>query len=309
MAIACGSRATLAALRPPVTPAMLRALARLAGALSLAVAFAAPAAAADGPTLERIRSTATMTLAYREGAAPFSFRDREGRVRGYSVELCMLVVASIQKSLGLPSLKIDWRPVDAATRLFAVANGEADIECGTTTITLSRMEKVDFSVPIYVDGGSVLVKRGAKVGKLADLKGRRVAVIPGTTTEDALTRELAAAGVTATLVPVRDAAEGMAALQGGKADALAGDRIVLAGLRQRARNPEALAFVADDFSYEPYALVIRRDDPDFRLAVNRALVAVYKSGDIDTVFQRWLAPLGRPGRLLHAMYYLQRLPE
>jgi ABC-type amino acid transport substrate-binding protein len=288
---------------------MLRALARLAGALSLAVAFAAPAAAADGPTLERIRSTATMTLAYREGAAPFSFRDREGRVRGYSVELCMLVVASIQKSLGLPSLKIDWRPVDAATRLFAVANGEADIECGTTTITLSRMEKVDFSVPIYVDGGSVLVKRGAKVGKLADLKGRRVAVIPGTTTEDALTRELAAAGVTATLVPVRDAAEGMAALQGGKADALAGDRIVLAGLRQRARNPEALAFVADDFSYEPYALVIRRDDPDFRLAVNRALVAVYKSGDIDTVFQRWLAPLGRPGRLLHAMYYLQRLPE
>jgi ABC-type amino acid transport substrate-binding protein len=288
---------------------MLRALARLAGALSLAVAFAAPAAAADGPTLERIRSTATMTLAYREGAAPFSFRDREGRVRGYSVELCMLVVASIQKSLGLPSLKIDWRPVDAATRLFAVANGEADIECGTTTITLSRMEKVDFSVPIYVDGGSVLVKRGAKVGKLADLKGRRVAVIPGTTTEDALTRELAAAGVTATLVPVRDAAEGMAALQGGKADALAGDRIVLAGLRQRARNPEALAFVADDFSYEPYALVIRRDDPDFRLAVNRALVAVYKSGDIDTVFQRWLAPRGRPGRLLHAMYYLQRLPE
>jgi len=312
MAIGVRLRATLAALRPPVTPAMPSAFARLAGALSLAVAFAAaaaPAAAADGPTLERIRSTGTIALAYREGAAPFSFRDREGRVRGYSVELCMLVVASIQKSLGLPSLRIDWRPVDAATRLFVVANGEADIECGTTTITLSRMEKVDFSVPIFVDGGSLLVKRGAKVGKLADLKGRRVAVIPATTTEEALTRELAAAGVTATLVPVRDVAEGMAALQGGKVDALAGDRIVLAGLRQRARNPEALAFVADDFSFEPYALVIRRDDPDFRLAVNRALVGVYKSGDIDAVFQRWLAPLGRPGRLLHAMYYLQRLPE
>jgi glutamate/aspartate transport system substrate-binding protein len=312
MAIGVRLRATLAALRPPVTPAMPSAFARLAGALSLAVVFAAaavPAVAADGPTLERIRSTGTIALAYREGAAPFSFKDREGRVRGYSVELCMLVVASIQKSLGLPSLRIDWRPVDAATRLFVVANGEADIECGTTTITLSRMEKVDFSVPIFVDGGSVLVKRDAKVGKLADLKGRRVAVIPATTTEEALTRELAAAGVTATLVPVRDGAEGMAALQGGKADALAGDRIVLAGLRQRARNPEALAFVADDFSFEPYALVIRRDDPDFRLAVNRALVGVYKSGDIDAVFQRWLAPLGRPGRLLHAMYYLQRLPE
>jgi ABC-type amino acid transport substrate-binding protein len=291
---------------------MLRALARSACVLSLAalcVVTAAPAAASESPTLERIRSTSSITLAYREGAAPFSFKDREGRIRGYSVELCMLVVASIQKSLGLASLRIDWKPVDAATRLFAIANGEADIECGTTTITLSRMEKVDFSLPIFVDGGSLLVKRGAKVGKLADLKGRKVAVIPATTTEQALTRELASHGIAATLVPVKDTAEGMAALQGGAVDALAGDRIVLAGLRQRARHPEALGFVADDFSYEPYALVIRRDDPDFRLAVNRALVAVYKSGDIDAVFQRWLAPLGRPGRLLHAMYYLQRLPE
>ncbi len=291
---------------------MLRALARSACLVSLAAlcaAAAAPVAAADGPTLERIRATETITLAYRDGAAPFSFKDREGRVRGFSVELCMFVVASIQKSLGLPSLRIEWKPVDATTRLFAIANGEADIECGTTTITLSRMEKVDFSLPIFVDGGSLLVKRSAKVGKLADLKGRKVAVIPATTTEQALTRELASHGIAATLVPVKDIAEGMAALQGGRVDALAGDRIVLAGQRQRARNPEALGFVADDFSFEPYALVIRRDDPDFRLAVNRALAGVYRSGDIDTVFQRWLAPLGRPGRLLHAMYYLQRLPE
>ena len=277
--------------------------------VALCATAAGPAAAADGPTLERIRSTSAITLAYREGAAPFSFRDHQGRVRGYSVELCMLVVASIQKSLGLPSLRIDWKPVDAATRLFTIANGEADIECGTTTITLSRMEKVDFSVPIFVDGGSLLVKRGTKIARVADLKGRKVAVIPATTTEHALTRELAAHGLAATLVPVRDAAEGLAALQGGQVDALAGDRIVLTGQRQRARNPGALAFVADDFSFEPYALMIRRDDPDFRLAVNRALVGVYKSGDIDAVFQRWLAPLGRPGRLLHAMYYLQRLPE
>jgi len=177
---------------------MLRALVRLAGALSIAAmcaTAAVPAVAADGPTLERIRSTATITLAYREGAAPFSFRDREGRVRGYSAELCMLVGASIQKSLGLPSLRIDWKPVDAATRLFTIANGDADIECGTTTITLSRMEKVDFSVPIFVDGGSVLVKRGAKIGRLANLKGRKVAVIPATTTEQALTRELCGGGV------------------------------------------------------------------------------------------------------------------
>jgi ABC-type amino acid transport substrate-binding protein len=131
------------------------------------------------------------------------------------------------------------------------------------------------------------VRSGAKLARLVDLKNRRVAVIPGTTTEHALTAELSALGVAATLVPVSNGAEGVAQLVAGKVDALAGDRIVLTALRQRAAKPGALTLVGADFSYEPYALVVRRDDPDFRLAVNRALVAVYRSGEIDGIFQRW----------------------
>ena len=104
-----------------------------------------------------------ITFGYRDGAAPFSFDDRDGRVRGYSAELCAAVAAGIQQALKLPALKIVWQPVDAATRIDSVASGRADAECGTTTITLSRMERVDFSLPIFVDGGSALVRTGSKI--------------------------------------------------------------------------------------------------------------------------------------------------
>jgi ABC-type amino acid transport substrate-binding protein len=293
--------------RPPRTTRVsgcLRASA-LAGLL-LACSFAVEAASA---TLDRIRQTGTIQLAYREGAPPFSFRDRDGRVRGYSVELCERVAQIVGKSLGVGTVKVSWKAVDASTRLDAVASGAADIECGTTTITLARMEKVDFSVPVFVDGGSVLVRADAKLPRLVDLKNRRVAVIPGTTTEQALVAQLNTLESPATLVPVKDGAEGIAQLVAGKVDGYAGDRIVLTTLRQRAAKPAALAFVDSDFSFEPYALVVRRDDPDFRLAVNRAIVGIYRGGEIDTIFQRWFASYGQPGPLLHAMFYLNRLPE
>jgi ABC-type amino acid transport substrate-binding protein len=275
-----------------------------------ALAAAALEAQAAGATLDRIRTAGVVQFAYRDGAAPFSFKDADGRVRGYSVELCERVAAALQKALGLPALKVEWRPVDASTRIDIVASGAADVECGTTTMTLGRMEKVDFSVPIFVDGGSVIVRSNAKLARLSDLKGRRIAVIPGTTTEQALAHELSAAGTPATLVPVKDGQQGIERLIAGQVDGYAGDRIVLTGLRQRmSKASSQLKLLDNDFSYEPYALVLRRDDPDFRLAVNRAVVALYRSGEIDAIFQRWFASLGRPGPLLHAMFYLNQIPD
>jgi glutamate/aspartate transport system substrate-binding protein len=268
-----------------------------------------PEAAAASPTLERIKQAGGVVFSYRNGAPPFSFKDREGRVRGYSIDLCVRVAAAIQKSLAIPELKIEWVSVEAATRLEAVASGKVDADCGTTTITLSRMEKVDFSVPIYVDGGGVLVGSKSKLARLADLKGKRIAVIGGTTTEQAIVGALNALGAPAVLVPVTNGAEGMALLTESKVDGYAGDRTVLANLRLRSRNPGALTFVAGDFSYEPYGLALPRDDPEFKLAVNRALVGLYRTGDIDAIFQRWLGALGKPGTLLHAMFYLNTLPE
>ena len=187
-----------------------------------------------------------------------------------------------------------------------MASGRADAECGTTTITLSRMERVDFSVPIFVDGAALAVKAQSPVKRIVDLGGRRVAVIPGTTTERALRAALDLAGARATIVPVTRPEEGAAALREGRADAYAGDRIVLTQMMLRGDD---LSVLPDDFSFEPYAIVVRRDDADFRLAVNRALVSFYKRGDIDQVFQHWLAPLGRPSPLVNAMFYLNALPD
>jgi len=266
-------------------------------------------AVAASPTLDRIKEAGVITFGYRDNATPFSYKDREGRVRGYSVELCMRVAGAIQKELGLSELRIEWVPVEASTRLDYVTSGKVDAVCGTTTITLSRMKLVDFSVPIYVDGGGVLVRAKTKLARLADLKGKRIAVIGGTTTEESLVRGLNAISSPVVLVPVANAAEGMAMLSQGKVDGYAADRVVLAYLKLRAPNPNAFAFVTGDFSYEPFGLPVRRDDPDFKLAVNRALANLYRTGDIDEIFQRWLGALGKPGPLLHAMFYLNTLPE
>jgi ABC-type amino acid transport substrate-binding protein len=281
----------------------------LLGVVCACFATSSSLAAATGGTLDRIRDTGTITFAYRAGAAPFSFADREGRVRGYSAELCTEIAASIQQRLKLPALKIAWVAVDAADRLETVAGGRADAECGTTTMTLSRMQKVDFSLPIFVDGATLLLRANSKIGKLADLKARKVAVIPGTTTEQALVAAMNLQNATATLVPVKDGVEGVTLLSSGKVDAYAGDRVVLAGFKLRDVAKTNLELFGSDFSYEPYGIVVRRDDPDFRLAVNRALAELYKRGGIDQVYQRWLAPLGPPGPLLNAMYYLNAIPE
>jgi ABC-type amino acid transport substrate-binding protein len=277
--------------------------------LLLTVLTIAASAQAASPTLDRIRDTRTVTFAYREAAAPFSFKDRMGRVHGYSVELCSRIAAALKDTLKLPDLAVKWVAVDAANRLDAVASGRVDAECGTTTITLTRMGQVDFSLPIFIDGGSVLVRADSKIQSMADLREHKIAVIPATTTERALKAQLALFEVSATIVPVKDPAEGAAMLHAGKVDGFAGDRIVLADLQRRADNASAYAVLGSDFSYEPYAIVVRRDDPDFRLAVNRALVGVYKRGEIDPIFQRWLGPLGPPGPLLHSMFYLNSLPE
>ncbi len=276
---------------------------------SLAALSLAGMAAAASPTLDRIKSTGSVTFGYREGAAPFSVKQRGGRVRGYSVELCERIAANIGRSLGIANLKVEWRAVDSETRIGDVVSGKVAAECGTTTMTLARMERVDFSVPIFVDGGSALVRAKEPLARLADFAGKRVAVMPGTTTETSLAKALGVFGVKAEFVNVKEGAEGVALLLAGKFDAYASDRMLLTGLKSADARGEELAFLPGDFSFEPYALVLPRNDPDFRLLVNRTLTGLYKSGEIDSIFIKWLAPYGTPGPLLNAMFYLNALPD
>jgi glutamate/aspartate transport system substrate-binding protein len=269
---------------------------------------------ADGPaaldgTLKKIKESGTITLGYRDSSRPFSFTDDGGKPAGYSVDLCSEVVTGVGRQLALPALKTKWVKVTVADRMKAVADGTIDLECGSTTAALSRYEQVDFSLLTYVDGASLLVRDASDIKDVASLGGKKVAVIPGTTTETRLTEALAKRHVTATIVPVTDHAAGVAALDKATADAYASDRSILVGVGRTSANVDKLSLIEEYFSYEPYGLMLRRSDPAFRLAVNRALAAVYRSGDIVPIYEKWFGSVRNAGPFIAAMFLLNAVPE
>jgi glutamate/aspartate transport system substrate-binding protein len=262
----------------------------------------------DG-TLGKIKASGTLNIGYRESSPPFSFMGPDKRPVGYSIDLCMHVAGAIQKQLGLANLKLGWIPVTAENRIDMVVQGKVDLECSTTTASLSRQERVDFSLMTFVDGAGLLTTTAAKLRGSADLAGKRIAVIPGTTTEKALAEYLKAEFVTVETVRVKDHAQGLAALEQGQADAFASDRGILIGLAVTSKDPARFALPDLTFSYEPYALMMRRNDAAFRLAVNRALAALYRSGGVVPIYERWLGVFSKPSQPLQVMYLLNGLPE
>jgi len=190
-----------------------------------------------------------------------------------------------------------------------VESGKVDIECGTSTTTLARQERVDFSLMTYVDGGGLLTKSDLKLGAAADLADKRIAVIPGTTTQTALEKSLKEEFVTVKIVPVNNHVEGIAAIEKGTADAFASDRGILVGLAVTSKDPTRFALPAIIFSYEPYGFMVRRNDAAFRLAVNRALAELYRSGNIGAIYERWFGAFGKPSPAMVSMYLLNGLPE
>ncbi len=260
-------------------------------------------------TLKKIKDTGTMVIGYTENARPFSFVGADGKPTGYSIELCKRIAAAVQQELGLRDLELRYVPVTAQNRMKAVVDGAIDIECGTTTNTLSRQEQVDFTHMTFVDGGSLLVTAASKINRLADLTDKRVAVMSGTTTERALAEALRKSYVKAKVITVKDHSEGISALETGAADAYASDNVILVGLAITAKTPEKLALAEQQFSYEPYGFMIRRGDAQFRLVANRTLSRLYRSGQIVEVYDKWFGALGRPSGALLVMYLLHGLPD
>jgi glutamate/aspartate transport system substrate-binding protein len=248
-------------------------------------------------------------LGHRESSWPFSFVDDQGKPAGYSVDLCVRIAESIGKELGLRDLAIRWVKVTPENRLKAVADGTVDLECGSTTATLARYEQVDFTVTTFVDGGSLLATDASSVEGVKDLAGKRVAIIPGTTTEGALAAALKQYVVSAQMVPVKDHAEGLAAIESGKADVYASDRVILIGLGRRSAQRAKLSLSPQLFSYEPYAFMLRRGDADLRLAANRALSRLFRSEDIARLYEKWFGALGKPSPALILMYAITAIPE
>jgi ABC-type amino acid transport substrate-binding protein len=270
-----------------------------------------PAARAvdSGGALASIEESGVIRMGYLESASPFSFDQGGNTPAGYSVDLCKSVADGIRRQLSLPALRIQWVKLDLGHRLAAVRSGQVDVECGTTTWTLSRQEQVDFSLMTFIDGGTVLVRSDSALTRVADLAGKRLAVVPGTTTEKALTGALKQRQLQADVVMVTSPEQALQMLSAGKIDGYASDRVVLLGLGLSSKGAHSFRLLDEDFSVEPYALTLPRGEHDLRLAVNRSLAALFRSGEIEAVFSRWLAPLGKPSVLLSALYYLQGIPE
>jgi len=279
-----------------------------AAALALLLPGVAPAQELTG-TLKKIKDSGTIAIGYREQSVPFSFRGPDGKPAGYSVDLCQRIAAGIQQQLKLSKLDVKWVAVTPETRIQAVVNGTVDLECGSTTNSLSRQEQVDFSHMTFVDGASILVKQSEKMAAFQDLSGKKIAVIPSTTTDAAMKNALQKAFVTAQIVPVKDHREGLTMLENGSVDAYASDRTILIGLGLTAKDPSQFAIAEQYFSYEPYGFMLKRGDAPFRLAVNRVLSSLYRSREVMQVYGRWFGKLGEPSGLLLAMYALHALPE
>lgn len=284
---------------------MLRTCTLLLGLLLVADAGAQ---ALDG-RLKRIADTKTITIAHRTDASPFSFVDANKDITGFTIDLCKKVAASIGRQLGIADLKVRFVPVTTQTRFDAVIKGQADMECGASTVTLSRLQTVDFSSYIFIETTGLMAKSAAGFKSLTDLAGKRIAVIKGTTNERAVNAQVARRQMNVTVVQVASSQDAMAALDAGTVDAFASDALLLIGGVIQSKDPKSLMLLNDKLSYEPYGIVLPLGDYRFRLAVNTALSQIYRSDEINDIFDRWFASFGAPTPLTEAVYILGGIPE
>jgi ABC-type amino acid transport substrate-binding protein len=277
-------------------------------ALSFAVGTVLAFATAQAATLDHVKQDKTLRIAFRADAPPFSFTDETGLPAGFMVDLCRSIAKHIGADLNLPDLKVSYVLVTAANRFDAIENGKADLLCEPSSETLSRRVQVDFSIPTFVDGASLLVGADAPAD-FAALSGKKIGVLAGTTTEQSLRDTLASAGLVADITPAKTHQEGLAMLDKGEIVAYFADRAILAYLASKSADPSKLRLANNYFSIEPYALALPHGDEDFRLAVDRALSHIYRSGEIAIVFAHTFGDQMQPSDILKTLYSVSALPD
>ena len=288
-------------------------LTRTLASAALAFCLTTGIAEADGHTssgtLAKIAESGTIVIGHRESSVPFAYLDENQVPVGYSIDLCMKIVDAVAEELGM-ELEVEYVPVNPQTRIALMANGTIDLECGSTTNNLTRQQQVEYLPVTFVTGTKILTRVDSGIDSVADLDGKVIALAQGTTNERAVTAAVEAAGLDVRVLPVKDHAEGMLSLETDRVDAYATDHILLFGLISKSRTPDDYVVVGDFLSFDPYALMVRRDDSAFELVGKKALGAVFRSGEINAIYAKWFDPLGVPADpLLLAAFQLGALPE
>lgn len=260
------------------------------GALASSLAFLAtllapPAQAAD--TMNRVRETRTIVLGVRDSARPFSFANAQKQPIGYSVDLCMNAVDEIKRELKLPELKVQFKYVTGAERIPKLVAGEIDMECGSTTNTMARQEKVDFSYTFFVAAMRVLAPKDVHIESLKDLNGLPVALSKGTTSEKLFTQLAGGELQQAKLTTFASNVDAYKALKEGKVRAFPQDDSLLLGLASNDRALDALGVSDLALSVEPYAVMVRKGDTALLAAIDRSLARLYASGEINALYSKW----------------------
>jgi len=274
---------------------VLLTLAILAGALS-------PLAQAQSPaTLEKVKQNGSITLAYREASIPFSYLDDKAQPVGFGADICMKIVEQVKKATGRADLKVNLQAVTSANRIPLLQNGTIDIECGSTTNNSERQKQVSFATNYFYTGTRFLVKAGAPVKSLDDLKGKQVVSTTGTTNYKIIRNLNEEKKLGIELLGAKDHAESALMVQTGRAVAFAMDDILLYGLKASSQNPAELAVVGEAIQVEPYAIMVRKDDPAFKKLVDDTLAGLMKSGEFEQLYKKWFeSPIPPKGINLNA---------
>ncbi len=245
------------------------------------------AIAQDGGTLKKIRDTGVIKIGNRDASIPFSYLDDKQQPVGYGVDICMKVADAIKANLKMPNLKVEFVPVTSQTRIPILTGGNIDLECGSTTNSIERQKQVAFAPTYFVTGTKIVVKKDSGIKGYDDLKGKTVVFTQGTTNERAMKAYNDEKKLGINFIPAKDHAESFLSVETGRAVAFPMDDIILYGLKANARNPDDFLVIGEFLSDDPYAIMMRRDDAEFKKLVDGVVSGLYKSGEINKIYAKW----------------------
>jgi glutamate/aspartate transport system substrate-binding protein len=238
-------------------------------------------------TLKKIKESGSISLGVRETSVPFNYQDDKQKYLGYSLDLCLKIVDQVRKELALPEIKINMTPTTAATRIPLLANGTTDVQCDGASITVDRQKQVSFSPAVFITGSRLMTKKASNVSKLDDMKGKPIVSMSGTTNIKQITELNAERKLGMNVLSVTEHSEGLLMVESGRAVAYVNDDIHLAALISSSKSPADFVISNESMSVDPYGLMFRRNDPDFKKVVDKAITDVFKSGEIEKIYIKW----------------------
>ncbi|WP_201530848.1 glutamate/aspartate ABC transporter substrate-binding protein [Psychrobacter sp. LFX-11D] len=239
-------------------------------------------------TLDKIKESGTIVVGHRDSSIPFSYiADDPNQPIGYAHDLEMKVVEAVKQKLNMPDLKIRYNLITSQTRIPLVQNGTVDFECGSTTNNEERQKQVAFSNGFFEIGTRLLTKKDSGIQGFDDLKGKTLVTTAGTTSERYIREYNDDKKMDINVISAKDHGEGFLMLENGRADAFMMDDVLLAGEKAKAKNPDEWVIVGEPQSFEIYGCMMRKDDPEFKAVVDEALANVFKSGEINSIYDKW----------------------